>query len=94
MKNYTPKEKHSILIDLLKSHPATESLVIKKRETTGSSSWINMKTNDINSGVVLLSNFWNLSGGSVGGFDLYKLLQRYLKDKATRAKINEIINGV
>jgi len=63
----------------------------KLKEQIGTRHLENMDTNDINLGVVALTDFYNLSGGSIGSIDLYQLLQTYFLDKDKREKINEIV---
>lgn len=47
----------------------------------------------IDQGVVALVLECNLSGGSVGDVDLYKLLRCYLHSEDARAEINAIVRG-
>ncbi len=92
MKDYTLEERHKILIEQLKKHPATESLAIDIQKRTTSEDWKNMDTNNINRGVALLATFWHLTGGSIGDMNLYELLQSYMTDKDARKRINAAIN--
>lgn len=48
-------------------------------------------TNDLNKAVESMIKSLNLSGGSVGDFDLYRLIQVYFQDKDKRRKINSIL---
>lgn len=45
----------------------------------------------IDEGVLCLVLINNMSGGSVGNVDLYRLLHNYLLDKDTREQINAVI---
>ena len=63
----------------------------KLKEQIGSRDVEKMDVNDINLGVVALTDFYNLSGGSIGTLDLYQLLQKYFLDKEKRKEINEIV---
>lgn len=42
-------------------------------------------------GVVALVLACNLSGGSIGNMDLYKLVRTYLWDDAARSEINDVV---
>ena len=46
----------------------------------------------IDAGVCALNLINNMSAGSVGDIDLYRLLHRYLLDPNSRTQINKIIN--
>jgi lantibiotic modifying enzyme len=52
-----------------------------------------LDVNSINRIAVVLSELLNLSGGSVGTIDLYKLLQAYILDPKKREEINKITRG-
>lgn len=45
----------------------------------------------IDQGVIALVHSCNLSGGSIGDVDLYKLVRTYLFDQEARAKINAVV---
>ena len=51
----------------------------------------NFDTNQVNHLVILIAEVLNLTGGSVGNFDLYNLLQAYFLDEGKRNEINRII---
>ncbi len=46
----------------------------------------------INNGVVLFVLFNNLPGGSFGEVDLYRLLQRYVRNPEARNRINALLS--
>jgi hypothetical protein len=48
----------------------------------------------IDQGVIAMVLQLNLSGGSVGEVDLYRLIRSYLWDEETRVEINKIVDGV
>ena len=47
---------------------------------------------EISSAVVLIVKYWRLNGGSIGDFDLYKLLNVYFRFPEKRKKINNILS--
>lgn len=46
---------------------------------------------EIQSAVVLIVKYLRLNGGSIGDFDLYKLLNGYFRFPEKRKKINDIL---
>lgn len=51
----------------------------------------NFESHEIQRAAVLLVDIFNLTGGSVGGFNLYNLLTTYFLDEQKRIEINKII---
>ncbi len=47
--------------------------------------------NDINKGVVVLTDFLDIMSGSAGNIDLYRLLQAYFSVPEYREKINAVV---
>ncbi|QYN51130.1 hypothetical protein [Apibacter sp. ESL0404] len=47
--------------------------------------------NDINNAVLIFTEVLNLNGGSLGKYDLYKLMQEYLTNIEKRNAINKIL---
>lgn len=89
--------RHEELIDFLSKFSQYQdnegnSLIEKVNDsrTTGKISQIS--TNDINKGVVVLTDFLNINSGSAGEFNLYRLLQAYLSIPEYRTKINSIVD--
>ena len=95
MKKNPAQIRHEKLIDFLNQFPQYQnegkSGCKKLKEQIGSRDLENMDVNDINLGVIALTDFYNLSGGSIGTIDLYQLLQKYFLDKDKRKEINEIV---
>lgn len=82
--------RHEELVDYLNSKDKMSNFK-KLKDQISSLDANKIDANDINNGVILFTDFLNLSGGSIGNIDLYKLLQVYLGDEEKRKKINEII---
>jgi hypothetical protein len=61
------------------------------KEQISSSGIEKLDFNDINLGVIVLTDFLNLDGGTIGSIDLYQLLQVYFLDRSRRELINKII---
>ncbi|TWP30154.1 hypothetical protein ETU08_06245 [Apibacter muscae] len=81
--------KHEQLIDFLNK---TYSKDFRKfKEQNFSKDFEFLDTNDINNAVVIFTEVLNLYGGSVGKYDLYKLMQEYLTNAEKRDAINTII---
>ena len=95
MKKNPAQIRHEKLIDFLNQFPQYQNEgkpgCKKLKEQIGSRDVEKMDVNDINLGVVALTDFYNLSGGSIGTIDLYQLLQKYFLDKGKRKEINEIV---
>lgn len=51
----------------------------------------NFEPHEIQRAAVLLVDIFHLTGGSVGGFNLYNLLTAYFLDEQKRIEINKII---
>lgn len=62
-----------------------------RKVKTPSSEYHLISTNDINRQIANMVDNLNMAAGSVGGFDLYALLQTYFQDKEKREEINKII---
>jgi len=99
MEKISEKQKrHNALIDLLKQfsqyQDSNKKTVLKKRsKEIGSKDLVKLDCNEINNSVVVLTDFLNLSGGSIGDIDLYRLLQSYFLDLEKRKLFNEIVNS-
>jgi len=95
MKKHPAQIRHEKLIDFLNQFTQYQyegkPRCKKLEKQIGSRDLENMDTNDINLGVVALTDFYNLSGGSIGTIDLYQLLAKYFLDKEKRKEINEIV---
>jgi len=87
----TPDEKHQRLIEAIKDNNHILNLRLKIRKSTGSGDWANLDINEINDTVGLIVTYLNLTGGSIGEFNLYELLQSYFGDKQARKEINECV---
>ena len=87
--------RHERLIDFLNQFSQfqneNKTPVCKKLNKQISSADLDkISTNDINHGVVVLTDYFNLSGGSIGGgVDLYRLLQAYFLVPDKRKDINK-----
>ena len=66
-------------------------LLKKKENLMLSKDLVNLSVSEINHGVVILTDYFNLSGGSIGGVDLYKLLHAYFLDPVKRNEFNRIL---
>lgn len=91
-----PQIRHEELIDLLNKFSQYKDENGKGRckkikKQIGSKDLEKLDVNDINLGVVALTDFFNLSGGSISSINLYRLLQTYFLDTKKRESINEII---
>ena len=97
MKKTASQIRHEKLIDFLNqfSQYQNEEAIPKceKIESTLRSKDLQfLDINTINTSVVVLTDYLNLSGGSIGGgIDLYRLLQAYFTDLKKRELINEIL---
>jgi len=95
MKKNESQIRHEGLIDFLnqfsqyqyKGKPKCKKI----EEQIGSRDLEKLDIDDINHGVIALTDFFNLSGGSISNVDLYKLLQSYFLDKTKRELINNIV---
>ena len=96
MKKTTSQIRHEKLIDFLNQFPQYQTdgkpRCKKVNETIGSGELESLDTNIINTGVVVLTDYLNLRGGSIGGgINLYRLLQVYFNDVRKRELFNEIL---
>jgi len=85
------QQQHEKLIELLNQHPSLKGNLKVKSDAIGSDEFSDLDINEINQGVRILATAFNLTGGSVGDFNLYKLLQVYFREPEKREKINEIL---
>lgn len=88
--------RHEALIDtmnqFLQYQDKDGNKMLRKRDhQIGSGDLVNLSVNEINKGAVILTDFFNMSGGSSGDMDLYKLLQAYFLDIQTRKEINKLL---
>lgn len=88
----TPDQKHEALIEAIKEKNQILNLRPQMRERIGSNDWEKLNTNEINDTVSLIVSYLNLTGGSIGEFDLYELLQCYFRDEQARIEINECVS--
>jgi hypothetical protein len=56
-----------------------------------SSQFKDISINDINHAVVVFTDVLNLNGGSVGNYDFYQLLQKYIHNEEFRKETNDKI---
>ena len=88
--------RHEKLIDFLNQfeqyqNANGEPLCQKINKTIGSKDLCKLNINDLNKGVVALTDYFNLCGGSIGGdIDLYQLLQAYFLHPEKRKEMNRI----
>jgi len=88
--------RHEKLIDFLNQfeqyqNQAGKPLCKKIDKTIGSAGLCKLNINDVNKGAVVLTDYFNLCGGSIGGdIDLYQLLQAYFLHPEKREEINLI----
>ena len=57
-----------------------------------SSRFPELDPNDIREAVAQFTTKLNLTGGSVGDFDLYKLMDAYLRNPNIRKELNKVIS--
>ncbi len=88
----TPEQKHKVLIGSIKEKNNILNLRPQIRKRTGSEDWGKLDVNEVNDTVSLIVTYLNLTGGSVGEFDLYELLQCYFRDKQARIEINMCVS--
>lgn len=81
--------KHEQLIDFLNKTYDRDFHKFKKQNSSKDFEFLD--TNDINSAVIIFTEVLNLYGGSVGEYDLYKLMQEYLTNTEKRNAINKIL---
>ena len=89
------QDRHEKLIDFLSKFSQYQdengkSTLTKVKESRTSGKVEKISTNDINKGVIVLTDFLNIYSGSVGNFNLYRLLQAYISVPEFREKINEV----
>ena len=88
--------RHEKLIDFLNQFEQYQNangqpLLKKTDKTIGSKDLCKLNINDLNKGVVALTDYFNLCGGSIGGdIDLYQLLQAYFLHPEKRKEMNFI----
>lgn len=89
--------RHERLIDFLNQFSQFQNennipVCKKVNEHIGPSDLAKLSINDINLGVVVLTDYFNLIGGSIGGgIDLYHLLQAYFLVPGKRKDINKVV---
>jgi len=92
------QQRHEALIELMnqfdqfrdnKGNPQLK----KKLNAIGTRDLVNLSISEINDGVVVLTDFINLPGGSLSDIDLYVLLQCYFLNPAKRSSINKILRS-
>ncbi len=91
--------RHEKLIDLLNQFDQYQynglPMCKKIDKTIGSADLCKLNVNVINKGVVVLTDYFNLVGGSIaGGIDLYELLQAYFLFPEVREKMNLLADSV
>lgn len=96
MKKTTSQIRHEKLIDFLNQFPQNQTedgkpKCLKTSNTIRTKDLQFLGINVINTGVVVLTDYLNLSGGSVSDIDLYRLLEVYFKDINKRKLINEVL---
>lgn len=69
----------------------TESYVEQPAEAVKFNRYQELTRDQLDQGVKALVAHCNLSGGSMGDMDLYKLVRTYLWDEEARAAINVIV---
>lgn len=82
--------KHEQLVHFVNAINSKSSFQFKVRKESITLHSIS-DTNEINSTIVCILNLMNVSSGSNGSFNLYRLLQGYLLDTEKRQLINDII---
>lgn len=87
-----PEQRHKTLIEAIKKKKQVLGLRPQTRKQMGSGDWANLDTNEINDVVVLIATYLNLTGGSIGEFNLYELLQCYFQDEQARTEINRCVS--
>ena len=88
--------RHEALIDsmnqFLQYQDKNGNKLLKKRDQELRSGDLEtLSVNEINNGVFVLTDFFNLPSGSAGDIDLYKLLQSYLTNPQIRKEINKLL---
>lgn len=88
--------RHEALIDSMNQfkqfQDAQGNPILKKRDNyLGSKDLHKLTVSEINHGAVILSDFFNMCGGSIGEVDLYKLLQAYFLDPVKQKEFNRIL---
>ncbi|WP_299761352.1 hypothetical protein [uncultured Dokdonia sp.] len=98
MRDYSEEQQnvHNALIDLLNKQSLYrdekgKGRCKKRSKSINSSDLSKLSINEINLTVKVIVDFLNLTGGSIGDYNLYELLQSYLLDTDKRKAINEII---
>lgn len=68
-----------------------ESYVKQPKKVISSGNYGDLTREQIIQGVVTFVVHCNLSGGSVGTMNLYKLLESYFRDDAARTEMNAVV---
>ena|SRR5665647_832904 len=88
--------RHEALIDTMNKFLQFQDtqgkpLLQKRDHQIGSGELSELSISEINHGAVILTDFFNMTGGSIGEVDLYKLLQAYFLDSVKRKEFNRIL---
>lgn len=94
--NFEKQERHERLIELLGQFAQYQNkdkapLIKIRKGQLNSNDVKDLDINEINSGVVVLTDFLNLGGGSISNIDLYRLLQAYFLVPERRDGINQMV---
>jgi hypothetical protein len=89
------QDRHEKLIDFLSKFTQYQdengkSTLTKVKESRTSGKVEKISTNDINKGVIVFTDLLNIHSGSVGNFNLYRLLKAYVSVPEFRDKMNEV----
>lgn len=84
---------HDELVTLYNSNTVVNHHLKKAKPQFSGEIHKEFDVDSVNKVAVMASTAFNLSGGSVGDIDLYKLLQAYILDPEKRAEINKISRG-
>jgi hypothetical protein len=68
-----------------------ESYVKQPKKVISSASYNDLSRHQLDQGVIALVVHANLSGGSAGDMNLYKLVRTYLWDTQARTEINAVV---
>lgn len=67
------------------------SYVEPPKQVVTSAAYNTLNRHQIDQGVIALVHACNLSGGSMGDMNLYKLMRTYLRSPDARAEINGVV---
>jgi hypothetical protein len=89
------QDRHEKLIDFLSKFTQYQdengkSTLTKVKESRTSGKVEKISANDINKGVIVFTDLLNIHSGSVGNFNLYRLLKAYVSVPEFRDKMNEV----